>query len=128
MIDIIGFHYENSKYKSPRRGTRLKCLNVATLPLTSCGPSVVRGSAVPSCGLRRPVNLFDLGPWLLALYYSELWTLSRCELTWPRSMAARVVGVCVCVCYFFYDDKAMGTHITFESTGCSCPRVQLPSR
>ena len=34
----------------------------------------------------------------------------------------------VCVCYIFYDDKAMGTHITFESTGCSCPRIQLPSR
>ena len=34
---------------------------------------------------------------------------------------------CLCVCYFFYGDKAMGTHITLKSTGCSCPRDQCPS-
>ena len=32
-----------------------------------------------------------------------------------------------CVYYFFCDDKAMGTHITLKSTGCSCPRVQFPT-
>ena len=27
----------------------------------------------------------------------------------------------VCACYFFCDDKAMGTRITLKSTRCSCP-------
>ena len=30
--------------------------------------------------------------------------------------------------FFFYDDKAMGTHITLKLTGCSCPWVQFLSR
>ena len=38
-----------------------------------------------------------------------------------------LIGWCG-VCYLFYDDKAMGTHITFESAGRSRPRLQLPSR
>ena len=40
----------------------------------------------------------------------------------PHKQAMRVCVI------FFSDDKAMGNHITFESTECSCPRVQLASR
>jgi hypothetical protein len=55
----------------------------------------------------------------LALYFSGLY-----------DVATRFAGIKVpiitsrarmCVCLNFYDDKAMGTHITLKSTGCSCP-------
>ena len=32
----------------------------------------------------------------------------------------------VCVCYFFYDDKAMGTHITLSQLDAAAPESSYP--
>ena len=34
--------------------------------------------------------------------------------------------MCVCVCYFFYDDKAMGTHITLRQLDAAAPESSYP--
>ena len=34
--------------------------------------------------------------------------------------------MCVCVCYFFYDDKAMGTHITLSQLDAAAPESIYP--
>ena len=33
---------------------------------------------------------------------------------------------CVCVCHFFYDDKAMGTHITLSQLDAAAPESSYP--
>ena len=38
-----------------------------------------------------------------------------------NSLLQAVVLMCVCVCYFFYDDKAMGTHITLSQLDAAAP-------
>ena len=35
-------------------------------------------------------------------------------------------AVCVCVCYFFYDDKAMVTHITLSQLDAAAPESSYP--
>ena len=32
----------------------------------------------------------------------------------------------MCVCYFFYDDKAMGTHITLSQLDAAAPESSYP--
>ena len=44
------------------------------------------------------------------------WTVSRVKKH-PRSNNS----MCVCVCYFFYDDKAMGTRITLSQLDAAVP-------
>ena len=34
--------------------------------------------------------------------------------------------MCVCVCYLFYDDKAMGTHITLSQLDAAAPESSYP--
>ena len=34
--------------------------------------------------------------------------------------------VCVCVCHFFYDDKAMGNHITLSQLDAAAPESSYP--
>ena len=36
------------------------------------------------------------------------------------------VCVCVCVCHFFYDDKAMGNHITLSQLDAAAPESSYP--
>jgi hypothetical protein len=37
-----------------------------------------------------------------------------------------VSAVCVCVCHFFYDDKAMGNHITLSQLDAAAPESNYP--
>ena len=34
--------------------------------------------------------------------------------------------MCVCVCHFFYDDKAMGNHITLSQLDAAAPESSYP--
>ena len=38
------------------------------------------------------------------------------------------MSICVCVRYFFYDDKAMGTHITLSQLDAAAPESSYPLR
>ena len=44
------------------------------------------------------------------------WDLFHCAL----------IRLHVCVCYFFYDDKAMGTHITLSQLDAAAPDSSYP--
>ena len=115
---------------NPASICRVVVLAVQTRPaaiVVPPGPQIQRSAVLTGATITAQV--------VLLIERGELHSDVVCQtVTWiiiyhhvSKSCLCVASSVVTCVCYFFYDDKAMGTHVTLKSAGCSCPRVQFSS-